>query len=86
MSLRVRAHPRSPPKRGIHVLVDRRDARLIVFTDEQARDPVIAPKSLGDMVNVASYQHGVSSALWRRLNGYPEALIRWIARQESEMR
>ena len=39
--------------------VDRKDARLIVFTDEQAHDPVGAPKGIGYMVNVASYQHGV---------------------------
>ncbi len=66
--------------------VDRADARLIVFTDEQAHDPVPAPKGVGYMVNVASYQHGVGFGPWRRIDGFSEAMIRWIALQESEMR
>src|SRR3954468_7100163 len=37
--------------------IDRRDDRLIVFTDEQSHDAVPAPKARGTMVNVASYQH-----------------------------
>jgi hypothetical protein len=66
--------------------VDRKGARLIVFTDEQAHDPVPAPKATGYMLNVASYQHGVGSGLWRRVEGFSEAVIRWIALQEGEMR
>ena len=66
--------------------VDRKDARLIVFTDEQAHDPVGAPKGVGYMINVASYQHGVGFGEWRRVDGFSEAVIRWIALQESEMR
>ena len=64
--------------------IDRKDARLIVFTDEQAHDPVAAPKGVGYMVNVASYQHGVGFGDWRRIDGFSEAMIRWIALQESE--
>ena len=66
--------------------VDRKDARLIVLTDEQAHDPVAAPKGVVYMVNVASYQHGVGFGPWRRINGFSGAMIRWIALQESEMR
>ena len=66
--------------------VDRSDARLIVFTDEQAHDPVAAPKGVGYMDNVASYQHGVGFGPWRRIDGFSEAMIRWIALQETEMR
>ena len=66
--------------------VDRQDARLIVFTDEQAHDPVRAPKGVGYMVNVASYQHGVGFGPWRHVDGFSEAMIRWIALQETEMR
>ena len=57
--------------------------RLIVFTDEQAHDAVPAPQSRGYMVNVASYQHGVGSGPWLRVDGFSEAVIAWIAAQET---
>jgi len=63
--------------------IDRKDTRLIVFTDEQAHDAVPAPKGNGTMVNVASYQHGVGHGPWRRVNGFSEAIISWIAAQEA---
>ena len=44
--------------------------RLIVFTDEQSHDAVPAPKGVGYMVNVASYQHGVGHGDWRRVDGF----------------
>lgn len=64
--------------------VDRTDARLIVFTDEQSHDRVGAPKGLGYMVNVASYQHGVGHGDWLRIDGFSEAVIAWIAAQEAD--
>src|SRR5262245_31637273 len=83
----VRSQPHNGTYLGAAVAkVDRKDARLIVFTDEQAHDPVAAPKGVGYMVNVASYQHGVGFGPWRRIDGFSEAMIRWIALQESEMR
>jgi hypothetical protein len=45
---------------------------------------VPAPKGVGYLVNVASYQHGVGFGDWRRVDGFSEAMIRWIALQESE--
>ncbi|MDE2182935.1 MAG: TROVE domain-containing protein [Alphaproteobacteria bacterium] len=63
--------------------VDRKGARLIVFTDEQAHDRVPAPKGKATMVNVASYQHGVGSGAWQRVDGFSEAIIAWIAAQET---
>jgi hypothetical protein len=65
--------------------IDRKGDRLIVFTDEQAHDTVPAPKGRGYMINVASYQHGVGSGDWQRVNGFSEAVINWIAAQESEL-
>ncbi|HRE45312.1 MAG TPA: TROVE domain-containing protein [Terricaulis sp.] len=62
--------------------VDRKDARLIVFTDEQSFDPVPAPKGLGYMVNVASYQHGVGQGDWRRVEGFSEKILDWIIENE----
>ncbi len=63
--------------------VDQAGTRLIVFTDEQSHDPVPAPKGVGYMVNVASYQHGVGRRPWRRVDGFSEAIIGWIAATEA---
>ena len=63
--------------------VDRKDARLIVFTDEQSHDPVPAPKGVGYMVNVASYQHGVGHGPWRRVDGFSEKILDWIIASEA---
>ena len=63
--------------------VDQKSSRLIVFTDEQSADVVPPPKGVGYMVNVASYQHGVGSGPWRRVDGFSEAVITWIAALEQ---
>jgi hypothetical protein len=63
--------------------VDKKGARLIVFTDEQAHDPVGAPQGVGYMVNVASYQHGVGHGDWRRIDGFSEKIIDWIIATEQ---
>lgn len=63
--------------------VDRKDARLIVFTDEQSHDPAPAPKGVGYMVNVASYQHGVGHGDWRRVDGFSEKILDWIIASEA---
>lgn len=57
--------------------------RLIVFTDEQAHDRVPAPKASGTMINVASYQRGVATGDWRRINGFSEAVMRYVAECEA---
>ena len=63
--------------------VDRKDLRLIVFTDEQSHDVVPAPKGVGYMVNVASYQHGVGHGPWRRIDGFSEKILDWIIATEE---
>jgi hypothetical protein len=63
--------------------VDRKDARLIVLTDEQSHDAVGAPKGVGYMVNVASYQHGVGHGPWRRVDGFSEKILDWIIATEA---
>lgn len=59
--------------------------RLIVFTDEQAHDTVPAPKTIGTMINVASYERGVAAGAWRRINGFSEATMRYIAESETKL-
>jgi len=63
--------------------VDRKATRLIVFTDEQSHDSVPAPLGNGTMINVASYQHGVGYGPWKRVDGFSEAVIQWIAASEA---
>ena len=63
--------------------VDKKGDRLIVFTDEQSHDKVESPAGLGYMVNVASNQHGVGNGPWRRVDGFSEAVIAWIAASEE---
>lgn len=64
--------------------VDEKDTRLIVFTDEQAHDPVGAPKGEGYMINVAAYRNGVGAGDWTRVDGFSESVIDWIIASESE--
>ncbi|MBI3676048.1 MAG: TROVE domain-containing protein [Proteobacteria bacterium] len=65
--------------------IDRKDTRLIVFTDEQSHDAVPAPKGAGTMINVASSQHGVGHGPWTRVDGFSERVIAWIAASEETM-
>ena len=63
--------------------VDKKGERLIVFTDEQCTTRSRRRVGLGYMVNVASYQHGVGNGPWRRVDGFSEAVIAWIAATEG---
>jgi 60 kDa SS-A/Ro ribonucleoprotein len=65
--------------------IDRKDDRLIVFTDEQSHDQVPDPTGRGYTVNVASYQHGVGYGSWTRVSGFSEAVVAWIAASEETM-
>ena len=67
-----------------HVAAKVPDAdRLIVFTDEQSHDSVGAPHCKGYMVNVATAQHGVGFGPWVRIDGFSEAIVRYIAELEG---
>lgn len=57
--------------------------RLIVITDEQSHDRVPDPKGRGYMINVASYQNGVGYGAWTHIDGFSEAVIRYIRESEA---
>jgi len=52
--------------------------RLIVITDEQSHDRVLAPKSAGYVINVASYKNGVGYGKWTHIDGWSESVIEYI--------
>jgi 60 kDa SS-A/Ro ribonucleoprotein len=58
-------------------------ARLIVVTDEQTADSVPAPKGKGYMINVASYQNGVGYGNYTKIDGWSEAVIKYIVASEE---
>lgn len=56
--------------------------RLIVITDEQSHDPVGSPDGRGYLLNVATYRNAVGYGPWVRIDGWSEAVLRYI--RESE--
>src|SRR5215831_18486688 len=58
--------------------------RLIVVTDEQSHDRVAEPAAKRSyMINVGSYKNGVGYGLWTHIDGFSEAVIRFIAEVEN---
>jgi len=58
--------------------------RLIVVTDEQAASAVPAPTAkLAYMVNVASARNGVGYGPWVHIDGFSEAVIRFMHQHEA---
>lgn len=60
--------------------------RIIVISDEQTSDPVPAPAGLGYMINVASAKNGVGYGPWVHIDGWSDAVIRFIADSEKFQR
>jgi len=59
--------------------------RLIVITDEQSADRVPDPVARDAyMINVASYQNGVGYGRWTHIDGFSEAVLRFIQEVERE--
>ncbi len=56
--------------------------RLIVITDEQARDTVSAPRGKGYVINVASYKNGVGYGKWTHIDGWSESVVEYIRELE----
>jgi len=58
--------------------------RLIVVTDEQSHDRVAEPAAKRSyMINVGSYKNGVGYGRWTHIDGFSEAVIRFIAEVEN---
>lgn len=57
--------------------------RLITVTDEQSADRVPEPKGLGYMINVASNRNGVGYGKWLHVDGWSDAVVRFIGEHES---
>ena len=56
--------------------------RLIVITDEQSHDRVPDPKGLGYLINVASDRNGVGYGKWLHIDGWSDAVVRFISEHE----
>lgn len=59
--------------------------RLIVITDEQSHDRV--PDPVADhayLINVASYRNGIGYGRWTHIDGFSEAVLRYIQEIESD--
>jgi hypothetical protein len=60
--------------------------RLIVITDEQSHDKVGPPSSKhAYMINVASERNGVGYGQWTHIDGFSEAVLRFIEEHESNL-
>jgi 60 kDa SS-A/Ro ribonucleoprotein len=58
--------------------------RLIVVTDEQSHDRVPQPVAKRSyMINVGSYRNGVGYGRWTHIDGFSEAVLRFIAETEN---
>ena len=57
--------------------------RLIVVTDEQSNDVVPSPKGRGYKINVASCQNGVAYGDYVQIDGWSDAVLRYIAEYEK---
>lgn len=59
--------------------------RLIVITDEQSHDRVPDPVAKNAyMINVASFQNGIGYGRWTHIDGFSEAVIRFIEEYERD--
>ena len=57
--------------------------RIIVVTDEQSHDRVLAPTGVGYMINVASAKNGVGYGHgWSHIDGWSEAVVEYIRELE----
>lgn len=58
--------------------------RIIVFTDEQSADGIIAPKAKGYLINVANNKNGLDYKKWVHIDGFSDSVIDFIRQLEGE--
>lgn len=83
----VRSQPHSGTRLGEAVKQMNRlpHDRLIVLTDEQSQDVVPNPKAAkAYMVNVASARNGVGYGAWTHIDGFSEAVLRFMREHEAQ--
>lgn len=80
---------KSQPHSGTHLgkslaKITSKHDRIIVFTDEQSHDTIMAPKcNNGYIINVAAYENGVNHTAWTTISGFSEAVIDYIRESEK---
>lgn len=87
----VDAVVRSQPHRGTYlgaavqaINAQVKHDRMIVITDEQSADRIPDPVAKGAyMINVASFKNGVGYGRWTHIDGFSEAVIRFISETEN---
>lgn len=83
----VQSQPHSSTYLGaaIQLVEDRfHNDRLIVISDEQSHDQVMAPEAdLPYMINVASNQNGVGYGKWLHIDGWSDAVVDYIVTYEN---
>lgn len=60
--------------------------RVIVFTDEQTADEVPNFRGKGYVVNVASCKNGIGYDKWIHIDGWSEAVLRYIQEYEGSLK
>jgi hypothetical protein len=74
--------------KSIEILTDNKHFancdRVVVLTDEQSHDSVPCPNvDRAYMINVASYKNGVGYGPWTHIDGFSEAIVRYITEMEN---
>lgn len=57
--------------------------RIIIITDEQSHQALSNPMGVGYVINVAAYQNGVGYGKWNHIDGWSEAVVRYIQELEK---
>lgn len=59
--------------------------RIVIITDEQSHQALSPPLpgTLGYVVNVAAYQHGIGYGPWTHVDGWSEQVLRYVAAVEG---
>lgn len=57
--------------------------RIIIITDEQSADGIVAPEGKGYVINVANNRNGIGYGKWLHIDGWSEAVIDYIRAYEK---